>query len=232
MVRKQAVSATLAILLGSATLTAQVTFVPDQTPRVSVDGQASITARPDLAFVSFGVYGLNEDLQTARAGADAAVGRLLKVAEDLKIERDDIAASSLNVEPNYSDDRPHKFLGYGVTRSVNITPRDLARLEDLIDGAVKAGANQDFNIALEVADAAALRERATMLALEDAKKQAARIAAVFGMKLGPVRSISPGSRGVSNASGRTFYAGIPHGTFLPSSVTISADESVTFVLLP
>jgi uncharacterized protein YggE len=225
-------AAAIAILMGSAAVSAQVTFVPDQTPRITVDGRGSLTERPDMAGVSFGVYGLNQDLHTAKSGVDAAIGRLLKVADALGVDKKDVTASSLYVGPHYTDDTSHTFLGYEVIRAVDITLRDLARLEELIDSAIRAGANRDFIISLKASGEGALRERATMLAVEDAKAQAARIAGAFGMKLGAVRTISPGSRSVSSFAATSVSRGVGTGTFLPSSITVAAEVSVTFMLVP
>jgi uncharacterized protein YggE len=232
MTSRLCAAAGLAILLGVAPAAGQVTFVPDQTPSVSVEGHGSITERPDTAVVAFGIYGLNQDLRTAKSAVDAAVARMIKLADTLGMDRKDISSTLLNVTPHYSEDTNHKFLGYEVTRSVDVTLRDLTKLDELTDGAVQAGANRDFNISLKLSNAAALRERAVALAVEDAKAQGLRMASAFGMRLGPVRSISPGSRGVSSATGSIYSRGLGEGTFLPSGITITADVSVRFVLVP
>ena len=224
MIRRAGTISLLLTLSGAAALHAQVTFVPDQTPRITVDGHAAITERPDVAVVSFGVYALNQDLRTAKASVDAAIGRLIKLAETLHIDTKDVSASSLNVASHYSEEKMPKFVGYEVTRIAEITLRDLARLDELIDGAIQAGANRDFNISLKVSTEAALRERAVMLALEDAKTRAARMAGAVGLKLGAVRSISPGSRSTSAFSVGSLARGIGAGTYLPSSITITVTQ--------
>jgi uncharacterized protein len=222
----------LLLLALSATsgVSAQVMFASDPTPRVTVVGIGEVEATPDTASVTLGVYVLDPDLRKAKASADTSVSRLLDVAKALAIASRDVSSSVLNIEPKYSDPGKPEFLGYEVSRSVTVTLRELSKLDALVDRAIDAGANREFDVALSSSAIRELQDRAMALAMEDAKAQASRLATGFGAKLGAVRVIGPssGSNTMRLATGATVHFGT--GTFAPGTITAKSEISVTFLL--
>lgn len=210
---------------------AQITIVPDTSRLLTAGGRATVVATPDMASVSLGVYVLDPDLRKAKGASDRIVRGLLQVADDLGLPPADVSSSALDIEPQYSDDKQPVFRAYEVSRTVEVTLRDLAKLDALIDRAIQAGANRQFAVTLQSSRERELREQAMSMAMENAKAQAARLAAGFGVKLGPVRSIRPGLDSGNGASmGATISYG--HGTFAPGTIRFEEGVSVTFLLVP
>lgn len=209
----------------------QVVFAPDPTPRVSVVGSGSVEVQPDLAKITLGVYVLNNDIRKGKTLGDAAVARLLEVAADLGVEERDVSSSALDISPSYADEDQAAFLGYEVSRSVEVTLRDLAKLDRLIDRAIDAGANRRFDVDLRTSRLAAIQDQAMELAVADAKAQASRLASGFGAKLGCIREVGPSSGGNSM---RTAIGSIQSGggTFAPGTITIKSEIRATFLLEP
>jgi uncharacterized protein YggE len=217
------------IALGSQEIAGQVMFVPDPTPRLTVVGRGSIDAVPDTAKVTLGVYALEKDLRTAKSNADAAVSELLEVARSAGVSPKDVASSILSIEPKYSDAETPEFLGYEVSRSVEVTLRDLALLDKVVDQAIDAGANRQFNVVLTSSKLRELQDQAMSVAIEDARLQAARLAEGFGARLGPVRTIGPNTgSGVASYSVAALSYG--SGSFTPGSISVRSELSVTFLL--
>jgi hypothetical protein len=77
-----------------------------------------------------------------------------------------------------------------VDNTVYVTVRDLAKLGDLLDEAVEAGANTINSIAFDVADKTEAMKEARKLAVEAAQAQAEELAAAAGVELGGLQSIS------------------------------------------
>ena len=114
---------------------------------------------------------------------------------------------------------------------MEVTLRDLIKLDTLIDRAIQTGANRQFAVTLQSSREKELREQALSMAIEDAKSQAARLAAGFGVKLGPVRSIRPGLDSANALrAGATISYG--HGTFAPGTIRFEEGVSITFLLDP
>jgi uncharacterized protein YggE len=191
-----------------------------------------VEAQPDIATVALGVYVLDRDLRKAKAASDATVKLLLDLTATLSIAPADVASSALNIEAQYSDADVPEFLGYAVSRSVNVTLRDLSKLDQLVDRAIDAGANREFGVELASSRLRELQDQALSAAIEDAKVQAGRLAVGFGARLGAVRQISPssGPNTMRSASVSTITFG--SGTFAPGTIKVKSEISVTFLLEP
>ena len=220
----------VALCVGSSA-TAQVIFVPDRTPQVSVSGLGTVEVAPDLAKVTLGVYILDPNLRQAKQGVDKSVGRLLDLAESQGIQPTDISSSAANIEPSYSEAETPEFIGYEVTRSVNVTIRDLSRLDQLIDAAIEAGANREFSVRLESSKIREIEAQAMALAIEDAKAKARQLAEGFGAKLGAIRSVGPKTNS-SSTSYMAAYLSYGRGVFQPGTITVKSEISATFLLEP
>jgi len=212
---------------------AQITLYPDPSPKLSVTGHGEVVAAPDMAVVSLGVYVLDKDLRKGKATSDVSVKRLLQVALALGAKGDDVVSSNLSIDPSYSEGKTREFLGYEISRSVEVTLRDLGKLDELVDQAIQSGANREFSVSLKSSQEAEFQRQAVALAVEDAKAQAARLASGFGVKLGTVRSISPGGeRGTTTYSASAAAISYGRGTFAPGTIRFHADVSASFLLEP
>ncbi|HEV8580006.1 MAG TPA: SIMPL domain-containing protein [Thermoanaerobaculia bacterium] len=220
----------LALAVLSSTANAQVTIVPDTSRLLMAGGKGIVITPPDMATVSLGVYVLDPDLRKAKSESDTVVKHLLQVMTDLGLPADDVSSSAISIEPQYTDEKQPVFRGYEVSRTIEVILRDLAKLDTLIDNSIQAGANREFAVTLQSSREKELREKALSMAIEDAKSQATRLASGFGVKLGPVRSIRPGSdySGSRLAASTTISYG--HGTFAPGTIRFEAEVSVTFLL--
>lgn len=74
-------------------------------------------------------------------------------------------------------------------RTVEVTLRQLDKLNSLLDGALKAGLNEIRSVSLGVAQPDAYKDKARKAAIDDAIHQAQALAAGFNSKLGPVYSV-------------------------------------------
>lgn len=74
-------------------------------------------------------------------------------------------------------------------RTVEVTLRQLDKLNGLLDGALKAGLNEIRSVSLGVAQPDAYKDKARKAAIDDAVHQAQELAAGFHSKLGPVYSV-------------------------------------------
>src|SRR5260221_6575820 len=174
----------------AAPLGAQMTFVPDQTRSLSVTGYGSVTSHPDVAAVKLGVFAIETDVGKAKDAVNLVVNRLLALAAKLNITKEDLFTASIYISPQYMDGDPSKFRGYEVTRSVNLTVHDLTVLPRLLDGAVEAGANRDFDITLKSSREPDLKKQATAVAIDNARAQPDFPADRLPSGSGPIRSIS------------------------------------------
>ena len=74
-------------------------------------------------------------------------------------------------------------------RTVEVTVRQLDKLNSLLDGALKAGLNEIRSVSLGVAQPEKYKDEARKAAIDDAIHQAEQLASGFKSKLGPVYSV-------------------------------------------
>ena len=218
----------VAYLLFATSALAQVTIVPDPARTIHVTGRGALSVDPDTATVTLGVAARNQDLKTAKATVDSTIQRLIALAVQLHIGAADLKTSGMNVVPQYRDDTSEQFLGYDVTRSVTVSLRELQRLEQLLDGAIEAGANREFDVTLSSSREAQLKQEALSKAITDAKAQAEYTASRFGLRVGAVRSVSLNK--VSGAFSTSAGYVTRTARFLPGQITVDAEASVSFIL--
>ncbi len=112
----------------------------------------------------------------------------------------DINSANLRTQPDYDYQNGKSILkGYRAVRTVEVTLRQLDKLNGLLDGALKAGLNEIRSVSLGVAQPDAYKDKARKAAIDDAVHQAQELAAGFHSKLGPVYSVRTMSPTISRA---------------------------------
>nr|WP_310616034.1 oxidative stress defense protein [Pantoea cypripedii] len=160
-------------------------------PHVVTSGQASVEARPDIATLSIVVNVSSKDAADAKKQADSRVAQYFDFLQKNGIEKKDIDAANLSTQPEYDYTKEGKSVlkGYRAVRQVQVTLRQLEKLNELLDGALKSGLNEIRAVDLGVAHPETYKDQARKAAIANATQQAAALAEGFNAKLGPVYSI-------------------------------------------
>jgi uncharacterized protein YggE len=163
------------------------------TPAISVTGEASVSVPPDQAQIDAGV---TSDAKTAREASEAnnvAMGKVLLALKGAGIEAKDTQTSQLSLQPQSSSNRAGNapiIVGYRASNRVTIRLRDVAKVANVIDTLVAAGANDIGGINFSVSQASKLLDEARAQALADARRKADIYAKAAGVTLGGPLSIS------------------------------------------
>lgn len=179
----------LAALVGFSGMSAQASELPEG-PHVVTSGTASVDAVPDIATLSIEVNVAAKDAATAKKQADERVAQYLTFLELNQISKKDIRSANLRTQPDYDYQNGKSILkGYRAVRTVEVTLRQLDKLNPLLDGALKAGLNEIRSVSLGVAQPDSYKDKARQAAIKDAIHQAQELAEDFNSKLGPVYSV-------------------------------------------
>jgi uncharacterized protein YggE len=126
---------------------------------------------------------------------------------------------------------------YAVDNTVYVTVRDLAKLGDLLDTAVQAGANTVNSVQFDVAEKDDALKQARAEAVKDAESQAQSLAQAAGLSLGEIQSIgfsevSPypifdGKGGGGGMAAEQAAAAVP---IQPGQLTFTVYVNVTYTL--
>ena len=151
---------------------------------VSAEGEASVA--PDLAAVSFAVSGTGKELAPTRDDVNVRSSAVLAGLRELGIADADLRAPDVSIQPEYDYRKGQRLLGYRVTRRMTAKVRDLDRLGDVLDGLVRAGANEVHGAQMTAADPSAAEHQALEAAVAAARGKAEVLAAAAGVTLGQV----------------------------------------------
>ena len=170
-------------------MSVQASELPDG-PHIITSGTSSVDAVPDIATLAIEVNIQAKDAATAKKQADDRVAEYLSFLDKNGVVKKDINAANLRTQPDYDYQNGKSVLkGWRAVRTVEVTLRDLEKLNSLLDGALKAGLNEIRSVSLGVAQPDSYKDKARKAAIDDAVHQAEQLAAGFHAKLGPVYSV-------------------------------------------
>ncbi|RLM28212.1 oxidative stress defense protein [Brenneria alni] len=182
----------LAVMVGLSTLpmSGQAAELPNG-PHIVTSGTASVDATPDIARLAIEVSVSSKDAADAKKQVDARVAQYFDFLGKNGIEKKDINAANLRTQPEYDYLKTGGSVlkGYRAVRQVEVTLRQLDKLNELLDGALKSGLNEIRTVDLGVANPETYRDEARKKAIEQATSQAQSLAQGFNATLGQIYSI-------------------------------------------
>ncbi|WP_218813387.1 oxidative stress defense protein [Rickettsiella endosymbiont of Dermanyssus gallinae] len=158
---------------------------------IITSGTASVDAVPDMATINIEVSVLAKDAAEAKKQVDTRVTQYFDFLRQNGIEKKDINAANLSTQAEYDYPKTGETLlkGYRATRQIQVTVRQIDKLNMLLDSALTLGLNEIRDIKLGVSNPSSYREQARKKAIANAIAQADSLAAGFNVKRGPVYSI-------------------------------------------
>lgn len=179
------------VIVAATSLTTSADTLPDRRS-VNVSGRGEVTATPDRARISMQVETTKPDLRAAQDQVSRIVRDYLAQVKALGIADADISTAGLSIQPqyDYSAKGGRKFIGYQLTRGIEIVVRDLDKIGDVLLKATSAGINNVSDPQLESSKAEALTRDALAKAADDARAKAKVLADALGVKLGAVHTLN------------------------------------------
>ncbi len=185
-------------LIGTAVLSS---IVPSQANTISVTGEATIDATPDLVAIYFNVETKGNTSETASDANAEIVDQLIINVLREGFERKDIQTQSFNVYPEYSwINNQRKENGFRATHSIRIemSTDDASKIGEVVDAGINAGAGVGYiNFELSQENQNKYKAEAMKSAAEDAKIKAEAVADGFDKRLGRLVSTSVDDYGYS-----------------------------------
>jgi uncharacterized protein YggE len=173
---------------------------PAQT--ITVVGQGTTRAEPDVARITIGVETTGETVNEAVAENETRMAAVLDALKAEGIKDSDIQTTHYSIQVDrYPEPTPRALAAeggeaeeakptYRVSNMANVTVRDLDTVGDVLDAVVEAGANSIWGVNFTLDDPEAAQAEARADAVADAQARAEALAELSGVTLGPVMSIS------------------------------------------
>lgn len=205
-------------------------------PTLSVDGQGTGTAAPDMATVTIGVTTQGKDAAKAQNDNAWVSNQIQAAVRGLGIAEKDIQTRNYSFCPNYSTDkdRRNEVTGYTVNNSVIVVVRDIKLTGKVIDAALNNGANEINSLDFSASDTKAVRKVALLNAVQDARDKADIIAKGLGKRIVGIQNISESTGYIETRrfGGNMLMAVAKDAAtpIAPGSLSLTANVHIDFIL--
>ncbi len=208
---------------------------------ISVSGQGTASAKPDLVILSLGVQATGDTAMEALSLNSEQMAEVIHELQHLGIEDEDIQTAGINLYPVYDDqDRfaegPREVIGYRAQNTVSVTVHEIEMAGEVLDAAVSAGANTVSGIQFGLSDTEAIVTDALIAAVLDAQAKAQTIADTLGVTLGDALMVNEEyiERPQARAFAARAEAAFDGGGYAPpvqgGTVGVTAHVRVTFAI--
>lgn len=232
---------TYVVLLTFSTLSMASTSLPGNR-HIAVTGSAQMMAMPDTAVVHLNVESEKNTSLDAKKEVDERVNNLLDGLADFNIDEENVSASNISTEVRYTYNRGErdKIEGYIARRTLKVTLKNIDKLNDFMDFALKVKINAIRNIELKSSNEKQLQQEVNALAVSNAKSKGKLLANAFDAKLGAIYSINANSNQIEQRYGANNEryrmsasmadSSAKPGRYLQENIVFSASISVVFDL--
>jgi uncharacterized protein YggE len=186
-------AALLAAFAVAAALPASAQPAPPPPPmppaRLIVNGEGSVSVSPDYAVITSGV---TAQAKTAKEATDAntkAMAALNAALQQAGVATSDIQTVRFTVSPVYGSPQPNHappLVGYSVSNELGIKVRQIAKVGEILDSLIAAGATDAGSVQFRHSDTSKSLDQARQAAIADARRKAEVYAQASGLKLGGV----------------------------------------------
>jgi uncharacterized protein len=151
---------------------------------MTVDGNGHSVARPNQAKLTLGVMTEHPSVQAAQQENAEISNRVIEGLKQMGIDESDLKTTLYSVQPRYDfHDGKSILRGYEVEHLFEVTIKDLSKIGNVYDIAIKNGANRSGDIQFQVTDAAIYYQEALIRAIQNAREKAEVMANSIGATL-------------------------------------------------
>ena len=156
---------------------------------ITVNGEAKVSAAPDIAIVTMGIESKAETVGEAQENNTELMNELIKAVKKLSIDEEDIKTKNYNVYENKSwnpETRVQDSLGWIVSQSIEVKVRDTDAVASVLSLAGDKGVTNISGPNFTIDDTGIYLDQAREKAIENARKNAEAIAKALDLKLAEI----------------------------------------------
>jgi hypothetical protein len=171
---------------GLCLMTAPASAQTDVPPMITVIGEGHVDVVPDKAFLSGGVATSGKTAREASQANAAAMAKVYAALTAAGVTAADIQTSRLSLQPVREQTKPNgpRQTTFQANNQVRVTIHDLAKVSEIIDAMVSAGANDVNGLQYTVSDPSTHLDAARTAAVADAHRKAELYAKAAGVDIG------------------------------------------------
>ena len=203
---------------------------------VKTTGNAEIKVTPDEAVLSVGVERQSVKARNAKKAVADTSRKIIAALKTLGVEDKDIQTAYLYLQPMIDYRNKVRITNFTAEQSLSVKLRDIAKLDDVMDAVVSAGANSIGGIDYQSSEIRKYKDQARDEAVKAAREKAEALAKGLGNQIGKTYSIEDGEQ----MEGYSYFGGLaaPSPVLVektrstaPGQLTVKASVTVSFDLL-
>ncbi|WP_419999433.1 SIMPL domain-containing protein [Streptomyces boninensis] len=233
LLRVRGITAAAALVAATAlTAATPAAAVAPDPATISVTGNGTATAKPDLAILSIGVESRGDTAKQAEEAMAKASSELLAAVRDEGVAKKDVQSQGLSLRAVYDEKSgDSKVIGYEAGQTFTVRVRDIDTTGEVVQAATDAAgdAARVNSVSFDAADHDQIEAEAREDAYRTAQAKAEQYAALSGNELGPLVSLKEGGGGSPQSIGVAAPEAadaskleVPEGE-ITSDVTVSAE---------
>jgi len=196
---------------------------------VFTSGDASVSKKPDTAFLNAGVEAQQSTASGAQSDLANKAAKLIARVKALGVADKDLNTSGYAVGPIYTPSG-QTVSGYRASEQLQITWHDVNTVGKALDAIVQEGGATNVGASFGLAEPKTAQAEARTLAIADARSRAQAMATAAGVRLGQVIRVSD----LTSSGPPVRYdvgAAAPAATQLPvGELTVSVSVEVDFAI--
>ena len=179
-------------VVGSGGSLALVTQPGGPAPGIVVIGEAKLSYKPDIAYLTLGAVEQAATAEAAQTQLAARLARVFERAKALGIDERDIASGGYSVQPQYvyKEGTPPRISGYQAAQQVVLTLRDVKAVGRALDAIVRDDGATTAAVRFALAAGKDPELDARTRAIQDARDKADAMARAAGVRLGAAVSVT------------------------------------------
>lgn len=197
MLKKKWIALIAAGMVGVSCLMGSTVMAEAPQRSITVSGEATVTAKPDIATVNISVETSSPNAKAAARENANTMSAVRSAVIAAGADAAGIETNNYNLYPEqvYKDGEP-KIKGYKCDNSMKVTVRNLSLTGSVMDAAVKAGANRIDSVDFRVSNPESFKNQALRQATADAYQKAKVIAAALGRNIINVYGVTESTNNV------------------------------------
>ena len=153
-------------------------------------GEGTIKRAPDRAWFTVTAESRARTPQAAQKQNAQIMSAVLDKLRGAGLPQDAIQTRSYDLQPEYDfNDGRQTLRGYAARNTVEVRADDLARVGELLDIAVSAGATSAGQVRFDLKEREAAEREALRLAVQDARRRAEAMASAAGLNIASILRI-------------------------------------------
>ncbi len=203
---------------------------------VSFTGEGKVKAEPDTANIDISLTTEGKDTITVQNENSSKMNTVIKFLKNKDVGGGDIKTSNYSLSPKYEYVKGKSSLvGYMLNQSLTVTLRKVDTIGEVLDGAVRSGANRIDSVSLFVDKPEELKNKARDEAVKQAKEKAVLTSKTAGFNLGRLVNFTEGFTGEPpmffESSGKGVGGGVaPSPQIEPGSQEIKVSVTLTYLI--